>query len=69
MDQLCVCRHHARRVEQKGELTPHLVEWCLWTWAVAEKLQPSLLEGIAAGEKGGGESERSRRAAKRQKTK
>lgn len=51
------------------EWTPHLVERCLWTWAVAEKLQPSLLEGIAAGEKGGGESERSGRAAKRQKTK
>ncbi|MGH0165372.1 UNVERIFIED_CONTAM: hypothetical protein FKN15_048731 [Acipenser sinensis] len=57
------------QADSSQEWTPHLVERCLWTWAVAEKLQPSLLEGIAAGEKGGGESERSGRAAKRQKTK
>ncbi|XP_041937806.1 uncharacterized protein zgc:112496 [Alosa sapidissima] len=31
-------------VDSQQDWTPHMVELCLWTWAVASKLQPSLLE-------------------------
>ncbi|XP_069496623.1 uncharacterized protein [Ambystoma mexicanum] len=35
-----------------GEWTPHRVELCLWTWAVAEKLCPALLVDIRPGAAG-----------------
>ncbi|XP_066545136.1 uncharacterized protein LOC136712442 [Amia ocellicauda] len=56
------------KADSRQDWTPHSVELCLWTWAVAGKLQPSMLDGISAGEKRqAGESECDSRATKRHK--
>ncbi|XP_007256878.3 uncharacterized protein zgc:112496 [Astyanax mexicanus] len=34
------------KVDSKQDWTPHKVELCLWAWAVAKQIQPSLLEEI-----------------------
>nr|XP_006637149.2 PREDICTED: uncharacterized protein LOC102689074 [Lepisosteus oculatus] len=58
------------RVDSRQDWTPHSVELCLWTWAVGQKLQPSLMEGISTGEKRPAvESEPSGSSVKRRKTK
>ncbi|XP_076826507.1 uncharacterized protein LOC143473414 [Brachyhypopomus gauderio] len=36
--------HELNKVSNEQDWTPHKVELCLWTWAVANQIQPSLLE-------------------------
>ncbi|XP_026880613.1 uncharacterized protein zgc:112496 [Electrophorus electricus] len=36
--------HKLNKVKSEQVWTPHKVELCLWTWAVANQIQPSLLE-------------------------
>ncbi|XP_028826176.1 uncharacterized protein LOC114784724 isoform X2 [Denticeps clupeoides] len=35
---------HLNEVDSQKDWTPHRVELCLWTWAAANQLQPSLME-------------------------
>ncbi|XP_056306657.1 uncharacterized protein zgc:112496 [Danio aesculapii] len=35
------------KVDAQQDWTPHRVEQCLWTWAVANQIQPSLLQEIS----------------------
>ncbi|XP_023663922.1 uncharacterized protein [Paramormyrops kingsleyae] len=48
--------------------TPHKVELCLWAWAVAGQLQPSLLQELCKEESPEEAVESSRRPTKRQRT-
>ncbi|XP_036407109.1 uncharacterized protein zgc:112496 [Megalops cyprinoides] len=52
------------KVDSEQDWTPHRVELCLWAWAVASQLQPSLLQ-----ESCGEETKASKPPAKRQKIK
>ncbi|KAJ8399820.1 hypothetical protein AAFF_G00405500 [Aldrovandia affinis] len=52
------------KVDNEQDWTPHKVELCLWAWAVASQLQPSLLQDSCDEE-----SETSKPLAKRQKIK
>lgn len=44
LDKITQKTKHLNTVDSQQDWTPHRVELCLWTWAVANKLQPSLLE-------------------------
>ncbi|XP_063077641.1 uncharacterized protein zgc:112496 isoform X2 [Engraulis encrasicolus] len=47
LDKITQKTKHLNTVDSGKDWTPHKVELCLWAWAVANKLQPSLLSGLS----------------------
>ncbi|XP_048722191.2 uncharacterized protein LOC125643513 isoform X1 [Caretta caretta] len=64
--QLCVKK--LNQVDTEKAWTPHRVEMCLWAWAVAQKLCPSLLQTLSLGEKAADEADEDVRPTKKGKT-
>ncbi|KPP72998.1 hypothetical protein Z043_107946 [Scleropages formosus] len=63
------CTNTLNKVDCEQDWTPHRVELCLWAWAVASQLQPSLLQDLKEAECSEEGLEKSQKPAKRQKTK
>lgn len=49
LDKIQLCVKKLNKVDTEKAWTPHRVEMCLWAWAVAQKLCPSLLQTLSAG--------------------
>ncbi|XP_007055905.2 uncharacterized protein LOC102947292 [Chelonia mydas] len=65
--QLCVKK--LNQVDTEKVWTPHRVEMCLWAWAMAQKLCPSLLQTLSlGGEKAADEADEDVRPTKKRKT-
>ncbi|KAL2078262.1 hypothetical protein ACEWY4_025947 [Coilia grayii] len=74
LDKITQKTKQLNAVDSKQDWIPHRVELCLWAWAVASKLQPSLLREFSESEQCQTNQKSTKRpasnekAAKRQKT-
>uniref|UniRef100_A0A8C8S243 Uncharacterized protein n=1 Tax=Pelusios castaneus TaxID=367368 RepID=A0A8C8S243_9SAUR len=50
LDKILLCVKKLNQVDSETVWTPHRVEICLWAWAVAQKLCPSLLHTLSSEE-------------------
>ncbi|XP_078415190.1 uncharacterized protein LOC144691047 [Cetorhinus maximus] len=46
LDKVRECAKQLNKNDLVKDWTPHRIEQCLWTWAVAQRIKPSLLKGI-----------------------
>ncbi|XP_078274374.1 uncharacterized protein LOC144604109 isoform X3 [Rhinoraja longicauda] len=46
LDKVRECAEQLNTSDLVSDWTPHKIEQCLWTWAVAQKVKPSLLKNI-----------------------
>ncbi|XP_075755322.1 uncharacterized protein LOC102443902 isoform X1 [Pelodiscus sinensis] len=70
LDKIQLCVMKLNKADAETAWTPHHVERCLWAWAVAQKLCPSLLQTPSlGGEKAADEVNEDVRPTKKRKTK
>lgn len=74
LDYITQKTKHLNSVDSQSDWTPHRVEICLWTWTIANRLQPSLLgevqdlENLVTNQDQAKRPAASGRSPKRQKT-
>ncbi|XP_074866350.1 uncharacterized protein LOC142021459 [Carettochelys insculpta] len=70
VDKIQLCVKKLNEADTEKTWTPHRVEMCLWAWATAQKLCPSLLRTLSfGGEKAADEVDEDVRPTKKWKTK
>ncbi|XP_072337853.1 uncharacterized protein [Scyliorhinus torazame] len=71
LDKVRECAKRLNKNDLVKDWTPHRIEQCLWTWAVAGQIKPLLLKGIVLHQSKTVDKEKSAapRPVKRQKTK
>ncbi|XP_067407321.1 uncharacterized protein [Emydura macquarii macquarii] len=69
LDKIQLCVKKLNKADTETTWTPHRVEMCLWAWAMAQKLCPSLLQPFSlGGEKATDEADEDVRPTKKWKT-